>query len=103
MMRKTTIGAGLAAALLAVMATQVADAADVSWPRRKLTERKAEPKVFHINPAYVRPRCVTRPGPSRRSSGEVFRIVGCTAWTCAQWFAPLHCCVRWECPIQTIR
>src|SRR5262245_32331688 len=98
-----TIGAGLAAALLAVAAMQVADAADVNWPRRTWTERKSEPKAFQINPSYIRPLCVARPAPPRTADGKVFRRVGCTAWICTRWYAPLNCCVRWDCPVQTVR
>lgn len=67
------------------------------------------PKVFKIQPEYfrpVRPRCVAQPrsAPARRTpSGDVSRIAGCKAWTCTQWYAPLNCCIRWECSPRVFR
>ena len=70
---------------------------------------ETKPKVFKIYPEYfryVRPRCVAQPRSAPRRgerSGGVRRIAGCQQWTCAQWYAPLNCCVRWECSLRVFR
>jgi hypothetical protein len=68
----------------------------------------AEKKEFKVNPDYFRffsPSCMAKPrsAPDRRTREGMRRIAGCKSWTCTQWYAPLNCCVRWDCSIDVFR
>jgi hypothetical protein len=94
------------------------DARTPSWDRRSgaylvpayLERRRGtKPGVFKVYPEYfhaLRPSCKAQPraGPPRgERSGAVRRLRGCQEWICTQWYAPLNCCVRWECSQQVFR
>jgi hypothetical protein len=71
---------------------------------------ETEKKEFHVNPDHIRRvgrSCMAKPrsAPDRRmpSREGVRRIVGCKSWTCTKWYAPLNCCVRWDCSMDVFR
>lgn len=136
-MHRTTISAGLAAALSAVATMQLPNAAlagsllvkagtnTLGTPRasapswhehsgdflvRVYLKRRTgtEKKEFHVNPDHIRRigrSCMAKPrsAPDRRTREGMRRIAGCKSWTCTQWYAPLNCCVRWDCSMDVFR